>query len=104
LIDDVGNAATVNIHAVANEIVPRLGLVKVLGKAYPKEIKFENGRSIPWQFSFGRFLEYNALALDVFFGVQRFSFGRFLEYNALALDVFLEFNALALDVFWSTTL
>ncbi|MCK5521997.1 MAG: hypothetical protein KAI83_02585 [Thiomargarita sp.] len=25
---------------VANEIVPRLGLVEVLGKAYPKEIKF----------------------------------------------------------------
>jgi hypothetical protein len=40
LIDDVGNAATVNVHAVANEIVPRLGLVEVLGKAYPKEIKF----------------------------------------------------------------
>ncbi len=28
------------------------------------------------------------LTLGVYFGVQRFSFGRFLEFNALALKVF----------------
>ncbi len=48
------------------------------------------------RFSFGRILEYNASALDVFwsttlqlwtyFGVQRFSFGRILEYNVLRLS------------------
>jgi hypothetical protein len=37
------------------------------------------------RFSFGRILEFNALALENF-GVQRFSFGRFLESNALDLN------------------
>ncbi|MCK5524562.1 MAG: hypothetical protein KAI83_15635 [Thiomargarita sp.] len=31
---------------------------------------------------------YWSTTLWTFIGVQRFSFGRFLEYNALALDVY----------------
>jgi hypothetical protein len=44
------------------------------------------------RFSFGRFLEYNALALDVF-GVQRFSFGQHKVIPSIAIgDLANEFH------------